>query len=154
MDSCIENAHVVGHVYNVVVILDSQTHSDSCIETDNCCVCGTCIDGEFLHPSKCFGEHRILSHKICKNCWFKPNGFGTEGVNHTCPGCINGLPLGKKIKQSVPNDSIIIDLTDGDSDCISDVGYDSIYSGSYGIDSGYDSYFDDIDDQYCEIDIR
>jgi len=144
-ETSIENANVVGIVYNVV-ILDSN--SGTCIETDSCCICRTLIIEEYLMPSKCLSKNGVLSHKICKDCWFKPNGFGTEGVNHNCPGCLNGLILGKKNKQSVP---IIMDLTDDDS--VSNVGNDSIYSDSYGIDSGYDSYFDDIDDKYYEIDI-
>ena len=47
------------------------------------------------------------------------------------------------------------------NDSVSDVGYDSIYSGSYGIDSGYDSGFDDIDNDdiddyglYYDIEIQ
>lgn len=57
---------------------------------------------------------------------------------------------------TVQNISIIIELEQNkimtrpnestSNDSVSDVGYDSIYSGSYGIDSGYDSGFDDIDD--------
>lgn len=144
-ETSIENANVVGIVYNnVAVILGSISET-----TDICCICRILIIEEYLMPSKCLSKNGVLSHKICKKCWFKSNGFGTEGVNHNCPGCINGLILGKKNKQSVP---IIIDLTDDSSS--DSVSNDSIYSdSSFGIDSGYDSYFDDVDDKYCEIDI-
>ena len=82
--------------------------------SDKCCMCEKDIKGDFLHPVRCFGEHRNLAHKVCLDCWFKPNGFGTEGVNHACPGCVKGMPLSKKIKyikQPVPADASIIDLT-------------------------------------------
>lgn len=81
---------------------------------DKCCICEKNIKGDFLHPGRCFSEHRDIAHKICKDCWFKPNGFATEGTNHACPGCVKKMPLSKKIKnvkQPVPENATIIDLT-------------------------------------------
>lgn len=81
---------------------------------DKCCICEKNIKGDFLHPGRCFSEHRDIAHKICNDCWFKPNGFATEGTNHACPGCVKGMPLSKKnkyIKQPVPENATTIDLT-------------------------------------------
>ena len=96
----------------------SRTHSRTPSPTsiqDKCCMCGeNTKDEEFLRPAKCYGKHLNESHKICMSCWFKPNGFGTEGIDHSCPGCLNKMPLSKKpkyIKQSVPENAMIIDLT-------------------------------------------
>ena len=66
---------------------------------DKCCICEKNINGKFLHPGRCFRENMNLAHKVCEDCWFKPDGFATEGVNHACPGCAKGMPLSKKIKQ-------------------------------------------------------
>lgn len=81
---------------------------------DKCCICEKNINGKFLHPGRCFRENINLAHKVCEDCWFKPDGFATEGVNHACPGCTKGMPLSKKIKQikqPVPEDAMVIDLT-------------------------------------------
>lgn len=88
-----------------------QTPSPS---PDKCCICEKNINGKFLHPGRCFRENINLAHKVCEDCWFKPDGFATEGVNHACPGCTKGMPLSKKIKQikqPVPKDAMVIDLT-------------------------------------------
>lgn len=79
--------------------------------SNKCCMCEKNIKGKFLNPAKCLKEHGSISHKICEDCWWKKDGFATEGVNHSCPGCVKGMPLGKQIKQSVPKDALIIDLT-------------------------------------------
>ena len=81
---------------------------------DKCCICEKNINGKFLHPGRCFRENMNLAHKVCEDCWFKPDGFATEGVNHACPGCAKEMPLCKKIKQikqPVLEDAMIIDLT-------------------------------------------
>jgi hypothetical protein len=77
----------------------------------NCCMCGKEINKmNGLIPSQClrtYGTNR--AHRICKECWF--NKFAVEGVNHSCPGCVKGLPLnGPAHKPS----TIFVDLTEDD----------------------------------------
>ena len=76
----------------------------------NCCICGIKVrmeDG--LVPAKCYTKNgAIRGHRICKKCWF--NEFAKEGVNHSCPGCVKGLPL-----NGPPIDtSVVVDLTADD----------------------------------------
>ena len=63
-----------------------------------------------LVPLKCFRINGIEAHRICReNCWFQK--FAKEDNNHTCPGCINDLPL-TNIESTVPkNEKEVIDLT-------------------------------------------
>ena len=42
-----------------------------------------------LTPQQCFRVNGHKAHRICKECWFKPEtGFGLEGRSHKCPGCL------------------------------------------------------------------
>ena len=81
-------------------------------ETDQvqCCMCDkeiSRIDG--LVPAKCLAKNGAnRGHRICQECWWSK--FAKEGVNHSCPGCVKGLPLnGKPISNSG-----VIDLTEDD----------------------------------------
>jgi hypothetical protein len=60
-----------------------------------------------LIPVKCLTKNgTIRAHRICQECWFAK--FAKEGVNHSCPGCVKGLPLnGRPI-----DNSVVIDLTE------------------------------------------
>jgi len=76
----------------------------------NCCMCNKEIRKEDgLIPAKCLEKYgAIRGHRICQKCWF--DKFAKEGVNHSCPGCINHLPL-----NGPPHDkSVIVDLTEDD----------------------------------------
>ena len=82
---------------------------------DKCCMCENRIRGDYLVPSKCLKEHGSVAHKICGDCWWKKDGFATEGTNHECPGCVKKLPLSNKTKQPVIASSKpenVIDLTE------------------------------------------
>ena len=66
-----------------------------------CCMCDTAVTRDIassLVPQKCLQKYGERAHRICTNCWFKPDGFVTEGVNHACPGCKKGFPLTDRIK--------------------------------------------------------
>jgi len=65
----------------------------------SCIICNT-HDKPFLTPLTCltkWGPDR--SHKICQACWFRD--FAKEKGDHTCPGCIAGVPIKPKIKFNV-----------------------------------------------------
>jgi hypothetical protein len=73
----------------------------------HCCMCGKKIvtkDG--LTPGKCLAKNGPLrAHRICQECWW--SDFAREGVQHSCPGCVKGLPL-----NGAPIDAnAVIDLT-------------------------------------------
>jgi hypothetical protein len=80
----------------------------------NCCMCGkeiVKING--LIPGQCLRKNgSVRAHRICEDCWWDPvSGFAKEGVNHSCPGCVKGLPLnGPAHNQS----TIFVDLTEDD----------------------------------------
>ena len=73
-----------------------------------CCVCAKNEEvGKTLIPRKCLAKHGVSAHRICQECWWdNKTGFALEGANHTCPGCVKGLPLNKDPKGE------IIDLTE------------------------------------------
>jgi hypothetical protein len=73
-----------------------------------CCMCGKEIDKmNGLIPGQCLRTYgAIRGHRICKECWFSK--FAKEGVNHSCPGCVKGLPL----NGPVHDPSVIVDLTE------------------------------------------
>ena len=77
-----------------------------------CCMCGdkNLTIENTLVPLKCSRINGIKAHRICrKKCWFQK--FAKEDNNHTCPGCINDLPL-TNIESTVPkNEKEVIDLT-------------------------------------------
>ena len=76
----------------------------------NCCMCGKEIDKtNGLVPVKCLIKNgAIRAHRVCQECWF--GKFAIEGVNHSCPGCVKGLPL-----NGPPLDtSVVVDLTEDD----------------------------------------
>jgi len=79
-------------------------------DTDNvkCCMCGKEIDKiNGLIPGQCLRRNgAIRGHRICKECWFSK--FAKEGVNHSCPGCVKGLPL----NGPAHDPSVIVDLTE------------------------------------------
>ena len=73
-----------------------------------CCVCSKNeVIGNTLIPRKCLAKHGVSAHRICQECWWdNKTGFALEGTNHTCPGCVKGLPINKDPKGE------IIDLTE------------------------------------------
>lgn len=73
-----------------------------------CCMCGKEIDKmNGLIPGQCLRTYgAIRGHRICKECWFSK--FAKEGVNHSCPGCVKGLPL----NGPAHDPSVIVDLTE------------------------------------------
>ena len=73
-----------------------------------CCVCSKNEGiGNTLIPRKCLAKHGVSAHRICQECWWdNKTGFALEGTNHTCPGCVKGLPINKDPKGE------IIDLTE------------------------------------------
>ena len=66
---------------------------------DKCVICDT-QESPFLSPVKCIIKNGLdRSHKICQECWFRD--FAREGLNHTCPGCDNGVPLRKLVQVNI-----------------------------------------------------
>lgn len=83
------------------------------IKKDKCCMCEKSIKGKSLVPVKCLMKHGERAHTICSDCWWKNDGFATEGENHECPGCIKKMPLRELKKESkTPKTPIILDLTE------------------------------------------
>jgi hypothetical protein len=83
---------------------------DSDYSKVNCCMCGKEIyKTNGLIPAACLRTYgAIRGHRICKECWFSK--FAKEGVNHSCPGCVKGLPL----NGPAHNPSAVVDLTADD----------------------------------------
>ena len=77
-----------------------------------CCMCGKKVDKDnSLMPSGCKIQHGLRAHRICQECWFKPEtGFAIEGRSHKCPGCEKGLPLTHVEQKPIE----LVDLTEDD----------------------------------------
>ena len=76
-----------------------------------------------LCPLRCLNRNAdptTIPHRICDDCWFGNNGFGTEGGNHPCPGCQKEIPLQRikrsrrQIRNRIPEDAEVIELSDDD----------------------------------------
>ena len=77
-----------------------------------CCMCGQKVDKDHsLMPSECKIKYGMRAHRICEECWFKPEtGFAIEGRSHKCPGCEKGLPLTHVEQKPIE----VVDLTGDD----------------------------------------
>lgn len=64
--------------------MDSTNNKGDC-----CCICFRFTERNniFFQPARCFRIEEF--HKICKECWFCPNGFAEEDGDHRCPGCLS-----------------------------------------------------------------
>jgi|LakMenEpi03Aug12_release.lakeMendotaPanAssembly.Ray.scaffolds.fasta_scaffold802988_2 hypothetical protein len=59
-----------------------------------CCMCKKSISNDGLMPRTCYMKHGENAHRICEDCWWKPDdGFATESETHGCPGCLKGIQL-------------------------------------------------------------
>jgi hypothetical protein len=79
-----------------------------------CCVCGNKIkENVRLNPNICYQRYRDNAHRLCLDCWFKPNGFASEQSSHPCPGCTNNVPYWKtkKVESKSSNNNDVIDLS-------------------------------------------
>lgn len=93
--------------YNIIMTNLGRGPYDE--NTTNCCMCGKPVDKDrALMPSECSIKHGRRAHRICEECWFRPEtGFAVEGRSHKCPGCEKGLPL-TFVKPKTPE---MVDLT-------------------------------------------
>jgi len=75
-------------------------------------MCGKKVDKDnSLMPSECKIKYGSRAHRICEECWFKPEtGFAIEGRSHKCPGCEKGLPLTHVEQKPIE----VVDLTGDD----------------------------------------
>ena len=107
--SCNSNASKHAAAKEVTCVIDEGGAGD---DDTKCCMCGKKVDKDnSLMPSECKIKYGSRAHRICEECWFKPEtGFAIEGRSHKCPGCEKGLPLTHVEQKPIE----VVDLTGDD----------------------------------------